>query len=251
MANESTPSVNTGSPFTPRPINTRSAAEQIAEQLRDSIATGAWAPGDRLPAEWEMAERYGVSRGTVREAMRLLAAHGLVTSTRGATGGTFVGVPRGDALAGRFGDFIVLGLRAGDLSAAEVYHARRILERECVRLAALNRTAEDLEVIAAPIERVRAGEALSMEQWLEEDVAFHTAVAGAAKNGILQLAMTAVHAVRPRTNTLLRAKLEKAPIWEQHQSMFEAIRDGDPVAAVKALEAHVDYLDSIRDPDAG
>ncbi|WP_284748240.1 FadR/GntR family transcriptional regulator [Amycolatopsis sp. RTGN1] len=238
-------------PFVPRRIDTRGAAEQIAGELREEIAAGRWHPGDRLPAEWQLAEGYGVSRGTVREALRILTSRSLIRSTRGASGGTFVIAPRAEEIADQIGDYIVLHLRAGELTPAEVYHARRILERECVRLAAQHRTDDDLAAIAAPVERVRADPDIDTDEWLAADVAFHTAIAAAAKNRILELAMTAVHAVRPRTNLPLRVALDRDTVWSQHSAIFEAIRDQRPVDAVAALEAHVDYLDSLAGANSG
>lgn len=233
-------------PFVPQALNTQGAASQIASQLRAAIGAGVWSPGDRLPAEWQLAETYGVSRGTVREALRLLTAIQLIKSTRGAAGGTFVVVPRSDTVAEQIGDFIVLRLRAGDLAVGEVTHARRLLERECVRLAASNRTEADLTAIGETIDRVERGDPEDMEGWLAADIDFHTAVAAAAKNGILELAMTAVHLVRPRTNLLLLQGLEREPVWRQHLEIFEAVRDQDPERAVRALEAHVDYLADVQ-----
>jgi GntR family transcriptional repressor for pyruvate dehydrogenase complex len=104
--------------------------------------------------------------------------------------------------------------------------------------------------IRAPIERVRADESMDTAAWLAADVEFHTAIAVAAKNGIIELAMTAVHLVRPRTNTLLLGKLEKAPVWQQHEVIYQAIEAQKPDAAVAALDAHVDYLASVQASDA-
>ena len=236
--------------FVPQALTTKGAAAQIADQLREAIASGVWNPGDRLPPEWQLAETYGVSRGTVREALRLVAANNLINSVRGAAGGTFVVVPGAETVAGQIGDFIMLRLRAGDLSVGEVDHARRLLERECVRLAALNRTDADLAAIREPIERVRADDSMDLAAWLAADVDFHTAIADAAKNGILELAMTAVHLVRPRTNTLLLGKLEKAPVWEQHDQIYQAIAAQNAESAVAALEAHVDYLAAVQTSNA-
>lgn len=231
--------------FAPRALSTQSAATQIAGQLREAIGNGVWNPGDRLPAEWQLAESYSVSRGTVREGLRLLAANNLIRSARGAAGGTFVVAPGAATVAGQIGDFIVLRLRTGELSVGEVNHARLLLERECVRLAALNRTDDDLTAIADVLAR-GSTPGMPTDQWLAADVEFHNAVAGAAKNGILQLAMSAVHLVRPRTNTLLLDALEHDPVWKQHTAIYEAIRDQRPGRAVEALEAHVEYLTSVQ-----
>ena len=236
--------------FTPKRIDRRGAAEVIAEQLYERIASGRWQPGDRIPAEWELAEGYGVSRGTVREALRILASRSLVRSVRGAQGGTFVIAPPADVISAQFGDFIVLQLRTGGLAPAEVDEARRILERECVRLAAQRRSEEDLRAIEAPIARVEADPQMPSDEWLAADVELHTAIAGASDNAVLEVAMTAVHAARPRTGPPLRAVpdrdgVDPQTVGTRQRAILEAIRRQDPDEAERALEAHADYLDSL------
>ena len=227
--------------LTLRPVTTRSAAGQVVEQLRSAIIDGRLRTGDRLPSEHDLAKDFGVSRGTVREAIRTLAASKLVTSSRGATGGTFVTTPQAGELAEQIGEQIVLWFRAGNISLAEVHHARHVLERECVQLAALNRTEDDLSAMRQPVE-VSRDSGLGEDDWLTTDLDFHTAVSKAAKNSILELAMTAVHLVRPRTNRLLLKELDRERIADQHWAMYEAIRDKDPNAAAEAFEHHFCYL---------
>src|SRR5437773_12556446 len=71
----------------------REAFGQVADQLRDLIASGALLPGQRLPTEVELGAEFGVSRATVREALRLLAAHNLIRTAKGVGGGSYVNVP--------------------------------------------------------------------------------------------------------------------------------------------------------------
>lgn len=229
--------------FQAQPITTRSAAEQIAEQLRAGIKDGSWALGERLPTEQQLAETYNVSRGTIREALRFLSSTNMVETTRGATGGTFVALPQPDAVAEQVGDAIALWFQAGNVSLSDVDHARNVVERECVRLAATHRTEADLVAIRKAVEDCRNPE---MDEWLAADLEFHIAVSRAARNAILELAMTAIHMVRPRTNTILISALESQPVYEQHLAIYEAIRDGDPEAAVRAFAAHFDHLSSVQ-----
>ena len=231
--------------FEPAPIQRESAAQQIAGQIRAAMLSGSLEAGQRLPAEHELADEYGVSRPTVREAMRVLAADGLVRATRGASGGTFVALPAPDAVAGSLSDTIELWFRAGSTSAAEVEQARSWIERGCVRLAAANRTREDLEAIEAAVDDAR-DPSLDTDRFLELDIDFHVAISRAAHNGVLELAMTAIHLARPRTNTLLLNKLEPAAIVEQHDAIAAAIRAGDPDAAEQAFLDHLEHLITIR-----
>lgn len=232
--------------FEPQPVTVRGASVQIADQLRAAIADGDLKPGDRLPPEVQLAREFGVSRGTVREAMRFLAAGNLIVSTRGAMGGTFVALPEADTVAEQIRDLILLWFRAGDISLAEVNHAREVLEYECVRLAALNRTESDLAAMRLPVEESR-NSALDMDEWLATDIEFHTAISKAAGNRILELAMTAVHLVRPLTNTMVIEALERGSVCDQHWAMYEAIRDRDPGRAVRAFADHAEYLGGVQE----
>lgn len=232
-------------PLIVQPVNMRSAASQIVDQLRGAIVDGTLKTGDRLPGEHQLAQDFGVSRGTVREAIRTLAANNLVQSSRGATGGTFVTTPQASEVAAQISDQLALWFRAGNISLAEVDHARHVLELECVQLAARYRTEADLTAIREPIERAR-DLALGEQEWLATDLHFHTAVSRAAKNSILELAMTAVHLVRPRTNRLMLHELKREAIGDQHWAMYEAIRDRDVSQAAAAFERHFEYLREIQ-----
>jgi MFS family permease len=75
---------------------------------------------------------------------------------------------------------------------------------------------------------------------------FHTAITKAAKNKILELAMTSVHLMRPATNTVFVDLLDREAIWRQHEAIYQAIADGDPEAARRAFQSHVGYLDDTR-----
>jgi GntR family transcriptional regulator, transcriptional repressor for pyruvate dehydrogenase complex len=234
------------SEFVPRPITTMGAAQQIAEQIRLGILRGELAPGHRLPRETELAARYSVSRSTIRETMKLLSAQHLVESTRGAAGGTFVRLPEPENVAATMGDSISLWFNAGSTSVAEVNAARAWIERGCVQMAARNRDAADLEQIRAAVEAMEAP-GIGMDDMLALDIDFHVAVCRAARNAILELAMSAIHIVRPYTNTMLVPLLKIETIASQHRVIYEAIAAGDVAAAEAAFDAHIAYLDAVRE----
>src|SRR4051794_5705324 len=186
--------------------------------------------------------------------MRLLASAQLIQTARGAAGGTFVAHPAPDAVAESLSETIELWFQAGSTSAAEVDQARAWIERGCVRYAAENATEEDLEAIRAPIDA--AEDVDDVDRFLELDLEFHVAISRAAHNSVLELAMTAVHLARPRTNTLLLFQLQLPPIVEQHRSIYEAIRARDPDRAEAAFHEHVEHLrrvqaEALANRDAG
>jgi GntR family transcriptional regulator, transcriptional repressor for pyruvate dehydrogenase complex len=232
--------------FAPVPITTASAAEQIAEQIRLGILRGQLRPGERLPSESELASEYSVSRGTIRETMKLLAAQQFVQATRGASGGTFVRVPEHGTAAASLGETIALWFNAGDTSLAEVNAAREWIERGCVQLAVVHHDDRDLEAIRMAVEAMEQDN-LDMDDMLAIDIEFHEAVAAAAHNSVLELAMTAILLMRPFTNTMLVPHLGIEAVAGQHRAIYEAIGSGKERAAIKAFDAHMAYLHEVRE----
>lgn len=231
--------------FEPTALTRRDASGQIARQLREAITSGVWTPGERLPTEQELAETYDVARATAREALKLLSATGLVQSTRGGQGGTFVTVPDADEIAGQLGDAIRLWFRVGNVTMHNVDEAREALETIIAGLAAQRRTDDDLKAIRLAVDAARDLE-MEIEEWLDWDISFHTAISRATKNPILELAMMAVHLIRPLTNKVFVEFLGRQEVLDQHIELAAAIEASDPERAREALRAHVRYLDEVR-----
>jgi GntR family transcriptional repressor for pyruvate dehydrogenase complex len=231
--------------FMPEQLGRKDASGQIARQLRNAISSGVWQPGERLPTEQELADTFDVARATAREGLKLLSATGLVVSSRGSTGGTFVSVPDADEVAQQLSDSIQLWYRAGNVSLHDVDEARWVLEMHCVDMAARRRTEEDLVAIKRPVDASRDFD-MDIADWLDLDLEFHTAITKAAKNQILELAMTSVHLSRPATNTVFVELLDRAAVTEQHDAIYRAIAESNPEKAQDAFQAHVTYLDETR-----
>ena len=183
-----------------------------------------------------MAAEYSVSRGTIRETMKLLSASQLVESSRGAGGGTFVRLPEPGRVAATLGETVALWFSAGSTTLKEINDARVWIELGCVRFAAGARTDADLAAIRATVEAMEAP-GVELEQMLEIDIRFHVAVSRAAHNAALELAMSAIHLVRPFSNTMLMPYLSVPVIAAQHRAIYEAIEAGDADAAEAAHRA--------------
>jgi GntR family transcriptional repressor for pyruvate dehydrogenase complex len=218
-----------------RPVRTGNAFEETVERLLDGIRLGVHGNGDRLPPERELAARLGVSRVTVRDALRELAAAGYVETRRGRFGGTFVTyqpdpIPHRElARAARgMGDLLTDALtfrRVAEAGAAETA-ARATLSR---------RQREELTAsLAAVAEAELAG-------YRQADTRLHLAVAEAAGSAMLT---TAVVEVRVHLVDLLNAipMLERNLVHSnrQHAAIVQAILAGDPARARRAMEEHVD-----------
>ncbi len=231
--------------FKPEQLGRKDASGQIAKQLRSAIANGVWKPGEQLPTEQELADTFEVARSTAREGLKLLSATGLVISSRGTNGGNFVAVPDADMIAEQLSDSIRLWFRSGNVSLLEVDEARWVLEMHCVDLAARRRTEEDLAAIKNAVELSRDS-AMTIADWLDLDLEFHTAISKAAKNQILELAMMSIHLSRPATNTVFADLLDRQQITAQHQAIFEAIAEGNPEKAKDSFQLHIDGLEDAR-----
>jgi GntR family transcriptional regulator, transcriptional repressor for pyruvate dehydrogenase complex len=155
-------------------------------------------------------------------------------------------VPEPGTAAAQMGDAIALWFNAGSTSLAEVNDARAWIERGCVLMAARNRTEADIDAIREAVEAMEAP-GLEMDDMLELDIDFHVAVSRAAHNAVMELAMNAIHLVRPYTNTMLVPLLSIETIASQHRAIYEAVRAGDVGAADAAFEVHMEHLDDVRE----
>src|SRR5215212_4514192 len=119
----------------------------LADALRARILTRELLPGQRLPIEPDLADEYDVSRSTVREALRVLASQGLVITTRGVSGGSFVAYPSPKQMSDYLHASLGLFAESEDLAVDALLEARDLLEVPAAGLAALRRTASDLDTL--------------------------------------------------------------------------------------------------------
>lgn len=220
----------------------RKAYEQIADQLRELIITGDLAPGQRLPTEAVLAREFGVSRATVREALRILAAQHLIRTGKGAGGGSYVTVPTFDHVSEFLRSNIALLSRTEDVSLAEFLEAREELEVPAARLAARRRADEDLHRLrGAVLGEHETGR--SVDERFALNRRFHTTVLEAAGNRLMLVAAQPIFYVL-QTN-LARAGLDDAfhrGVDEHHRAITQAIEEGDEAAAERHMLDHLEWL---------
>lgn len=209
------------------------AAELVVAHVRALIDQGQLKPGDRLPAERELAVQIGVSRPSVRAGLRALAAMGVVQSRHGA--GTFIrsGPP-------------VLGSEPLSFLAAlhgftrdEMFEARRVLEVGVAALAAERATGDHLATIAEEITGMYA----SLEEplaFLRHDIRFHRAIATASGNPILASLVEMVSALfyEQRRKTAGRAR-DLRESAEMHRAIYNALRARDAARAREMMNEHL------------
>lgn len=214
---------------------------RIASALRDAIVEGRLIVDQRLPSEQELAEQFGVSRPTVREALKRLAAQNLIRTQRGATGGAFVNrLSFQEAYSQQITtSTLLLSMNQVDFETA--CEARYALERACVPLSAQRRTADHLATMRAEIHRQNQP-GLSDESFCASDVAFHRALVDGAGNPVLSYQLAgAVEAMQPLMNMITFSARSRERIIGFHAAIADALETQDSALAETALAALCAY----------
>jgi len=219
-----------------------SISKQIAEQLRAAIVDGRFKIGERLPTEDELAQRYGVSRPSVREALKRLAAQNLVRARRGPTGGNFVVKPSFSDLAESLSGAATLLVGMGALDIEEIIEARRALQGSCIGLAVSHAQAEHIEQLELTLARQQDPD-ISDEAFCQADVAFHRALVDATDNGMLRFVMyTIIEALIPVTNMVVTVVRERGDIISLHRQMLDHLKQGNAAELQASMDELLDYL---------
>jgi DNA-binding FadR family transcriptional regulator len=219
--------------------------QQVERQLRAAIVSKTIAEGERLPSEAELSEQFGVSRPTVREALRSLAAAGLIEKTPGAKGGSFVRKLDAATFSGMLSESVELFVDLGNAGQSEVAALRDILEIPATRLAASHRHDDDLSDLQLILDAQKHA-TFDDPQVPELDIDFHSSVAAASGNQVLRVFVSALHRVaQPVRHMTLTREIGRATVL-QHQAIVCAIEKQDEAEAEHAIREHLDYLKSIR-----
>jgi len=217
------------------PMAVPKASDVLASELRERILSGEFAEDTPLPPERDLVSQTQMSRTTVREALRILEVQGLVRIKAGRAGGTFVQRPSQDSVA----TSISLLIRGRQLRLADLLETREAIEPFCARLAAQNRTEEDLAVLDAANEAIATDDDLT--SFLQANVDWHVGVAAASHNELLTAFMSALsRAIYTATENEAFVDAEVRNLTAKaHKSITNAIREGDPDAAVRRMNRHV------------
>jgi DNA-binding FadR family transcriptional regulator len=218
-----------------RPARNVPLAQQVADQLKDLIASGIWAVGEKIPAENQLSTELGISRNSVREALRSLVHAGLLEARAGD--GTYV---RASCELG-----VSLHRRVGAGNPRDAYEVRSLLEQRGAGLAAERATPEQIADMQEILRRRDAARDRGDDAgYVAEDVAFHTAVVAAGGNALLAELYAHLHeAVMAGISRTLVSDPD-APLETRHHELLAAIgqrrpREAEEIAAALVEEARV------------
>ncbi len=208
----------------------------LVERLLGFVTAGRLKAGDKLPSERDLAERFGVSRPTVREALRALSVLGVIEIRHG--GGAFVSALNATELLGPLNFFLSLS----DVSVEKLYQARCLIEGEICALAATRVTADELSDLADLIDD-QEGARQDATRYLALDSEFHERLAVIGDNPFLARAQTSLNTLGIEFRKLI-ASTKAAPTRSitDHRTILDAVQNGDVEGARAAMVAHMNQV---------
>ncbi|MDP6421673.1 MAG: FadR/GntR family transcriptional regulator [SAR202 cluster bacterium] len=220
-----------------RSIKKTRIPEEIVAQIYGLVRDGALKPGDKLPPERELAQQMGVSRASVREAMRLLDQKGLIVIRPGA--GTFMTEDVIETIVQAFSSLLN---ESGD-GAGDVFEMRLLLEPHVVSLAADRASQSDIDRLRE-ILREQKGDIAAGGTGVAYDIAFHQAIANATKNSALVAVNQAISGIlsQSREDALMSPERSSKSL-RSHEGILAAIESRDPHAAQMAMHQHITQID--------
>jgi GntR family transcriptional repressor for pyruvate dehydrogenase complex len=218
------------------PVSVDRVSQVIVDQVKLLIRDGRLLPGDRLPSERELCQRFGVSRVTVREALRVLEASGLLSIRVGAHGGAFLTSPTTERLSEGLADLISVST----LTAANVTEARIIVELGTLPLAVERADDDDITALFEMVDEAEV--ALKAGTYtIEMSAAFHIRVAECTHNPAITMLVQSFHG--PLLMSLAESH-QSAPMGQrgvqEHRKMAQAIKGRNPDAARKIATTHLE-----------
>jgi DNA-binding FadR family transcriptional regulator len=219
----------------------RKAYEQVADQLRELIVKGEILPAQKLPNEATLAQQFGVSRATVREALRVLSTQNLLRTRKGTGGGSYITLPTVDRISDYLSANISLLSATENVSLDEFLELREMLEVPAARLAARRHDATHVHDLRAAVPESPLR--MTTEDQFVLNRGFHSALVQATGNALLAIAAQPIFSVL-QTNlqrSTLGNKFHKR-INEDHLALVDAVDAGDEDAAADLMLDHLAFL---------
>ncbi len=211
------------------PLINNNLSQVLATKLEEMILERKIKPGEKLPSESKLCELFGVSRTIVREALTCLRERDLIDIKPGIGG--IVVKPKGRSL----GAMVQRLINLTDVSYKDVYDMRIVLETAACKLAALNRTEEDIEQLSTILKKMESS--LGQKQWSMYEMEFHLTIAKLSKNNLYPIIIDQIADILE--DFFERSKREES--FKDHQEILKAIKSGDPEKAYSTMLKHLSF----------
>lgn len=225
-----------------RPVQSEKLSTAVVRQIEQLILRGILRPGERLPAERELAERLHVSRPSLRDAIGALQDQGLLTARAGA------GVYVADVLGSAFAPALVQLFARHDEAVFDYLSFRRDMEGLAAERAARLASDTDLRVVQAVFDKMEAAHAKrNPEDEAKLDAQFHMAIVEASHNVVMLHMMRSMYdllreGVFYNRQIMFKQRATRGSLLDQHRAINQSLQERDPHAARRAVEAHLDYV---------
>ncbi len=218
----------------------------MAVEIQHYIQQEGLGPGDFLGREEDLAAEFGVSRPTLREALRLLASGNLIRATKGPGGGIFVARTAEEGMSRSLSDAIAMMLETGTVTLDELLEARLLLEVPLAGLAAYQPDEQTVERLREIVARAAAAGPSDTETHALCDMEVHRTLAAAGGNRMVQALTDWIFEVlQPSLIEVLQPAIVQSAILEHHQALLAAVERGDPVRAERTMKDHLLYLQDV------
>jgi len=216
-----------------RIVNPQRLSRAVSEQIRDLIRNEKLKPGEQLPSEEQLASLLGVSRPTVREAVKSLVSLNVVEIRRGR--GTFISERPGLQSDPLGLDFV----SEGDVHTYLI-EFRQMIEPQVGRLAAVRAGKKEVHALEQSLQRMKDGLKLQ-EVHLANELEFHRTIAESSRNPVvLRIVPMVLEAIRRAYRDAPRTSQDHSAAYEEHLAVLDAIRGGDPDGAERAMHRHLE-----------
>jgi GntR family transcriptional repressor for pyruvate dehydrogenase complex len=221
----------------------RGASEQVASLIQHHIQREGLGPDDFLGREEDLAAEFGVSRPTLREALKLLASRNLIRASKGPGGGIFVASTAEQGIGRSVSDSIAMMLETGAVTLEQLLDTRLLLEVPLAGHAAHQADEALVSRLRAAVASEGAADPDDLDAVAAADGEIHRTIAAAAGNGITEALIGWVFEVlQPSLVAKLHGAVLHSAVVEQHQALLAAMEKGDPARAERAMKDHLLYL---------
>ena len=221
------------------PIVVPKTSDVLASELRRQILTGALPPGTSLPAERELVIQTGLSRGSVRDALRILESESLVITRPGRYGGSVANKPDDESLKRSISSFV----HGRGITLLSLLQTREAIEPSLAALAAKNRTADELQRLVNVTERVENA-FLTPPEFLRENVEWHMAIAAASHNELLRAFLHSISDMVYKASAIENFATDdvRKQVMHAHRRILEAIAAQQADVAERRMTLHLSAL---------
>lgn len=239
MASNATPP----SDFDVEPITRQKLSDQVFDRLWDMIVSGELKPGDTIPSERRLMEKFAVGRPAVREALQALANKGVIRISHGER--SRVNELSATIALDQVGDIAKLLLSAEPSNLEHLKQVRKILEAGTIRIASESCTPEDVRLLRGLVEQQKR-QFKNPKGFIETDIAFHTAIANVSRNPLLQAVTQAMLTwLFEYYKPLLHWSGRENTTLMEHEKLVDHLEAKDADAAAELMREHLDRSDPL------